>query len=489
MNSNKLAKFNEDLIKKIVIDEQWHKILGVSQEVLKKSIIFSERYLFAETENHPEIKRNYFNTYVIFIAAIWLIVYISYAYFFNLLINAYIFLNSKSFCVNEKNVNFFTISPGGKTNSRYLEYTKKNNGLSINIIGVKSWREIFENHDNIRYETLLSLNLLLWIKVMFIMVSKIRYIYNNIYFDSLNKEKNVAQFFYVLHKQIIMSKRSKTIAANLPKSHSLVLMSSESISFSFVESLKKNNHIVCHHIHGIILENNLICEPPLSNCIITSGIRESKIFKKYKNILSIPSVPPFQMHNEIIYSRKLDTTNTKFDVLLIASFELPFIQKSTYNILKDYFINKSNLNMLLRHHPRVPSYSRKLINSFTKGMTRSFNSSLADDVALSNVIVCCSIDSLIIPLIMKKATIFLPMTDGDYGEHIKDFDNYLPNLWCPKSKFDLSKNINSALQFNSKLEDNYFDKISYLLGNLNLDYFDVTLKSLINSKNWIPNDH
>ena len=254
-------------------------------------------------------------------------------------------------------------------------------------------------------------------------------------------------------------------------------------SYSLLEELIENDYRVCHNIHGITLCDNLLNEPPLSQYIIATGLRDKKTYDKYKNIKCFSATPPIQIFNDIIEARKTIPMDCHYDILIISAFELPFIQKSTYSILEKSFKENFDLKILLRHHPRAPFDSKAILNKYIPYDTISKNKSLVKDINRSKTVVCCSMDALVISLLMKKPTIFLPMVDGDYKYYTRPFIGVLPNLWCPDSAEELTSYIHEALSLEFfDAPSNYEEIIEYLFGSLDMNKFHCAINNIIEYK-------
>ena len=483
MNSKKLADFNKKLFA-LLLEHQWNIDLGMNKKSLKACVVVAERNLFSESEIHPNLLEK--NTRYSFLKCIptvfWLFFYVLVAYFSNLLVRSIVSVRKAG--LNKKNQSaYYSVSPAGKISNTYsLLFNKEILGIAISIIGANSWRKVFSSRqDNEVFETLLSVNPYEWIFNFFILSKKIYLIQSRVSFGSTNRSKSIAKFFYFIFKQITMRKRVEKVESFLEKD-SIILFSAESISYLLMEKLMNGDFKVCHHIHGMVLANNLIVEPPLSQYIITGSPREANFLKKYKEVLVYSSIPPIQMLEDI-NSASIDKNMVSDDILLVASFELPFIQKSTYSMLEKSLSKIVNHNIVIRHHPRVPSKSKIILNNAIPFSRVSEGKSLVEDINRSKVVICCSVDALVISLLMEKNTIFIPMIDGEYKSHTRDFTKVISNLWCPNSSEEITKYVDKALSKNTSLPLDYKEKIEYLFGSSDVECFYNVLKFISKSDN------
>jgi hypothetical protein len=470
MNSKQLGLFNKKLFS-LLIESGWDKKLNISKDSLKACMILAERSLFAESERHPLIRSYTPSPFIVrFMTLIWFSMYSFLGYFANFLIRFIVLIRGSTWRISK--AKYYSLSPPGDALDLYLEVARRHEGEAVCILGPNQWRRVFyKNSTSLVYETMLTISPLQWLANYFLLSKNIEMIDSMLCFDSLYRPKVVARFFYIFLKQVTMKSRVEKIIFSMSDKSKPIIVNSESISFLFVERLREQGYKVCHHLHGVILCDNLMAETLLSNYVITGGAREMAL---YKNKKSFASAIPFQMYEKAVLASSISSSNKeyKYDLLLIASFELPFIQKSTFNILKESFKKCSNVKILLRHHPRAPSKSKEFLEKNIPYDKISTHKDLIKDVMLCKAVVCCSVDALIIPVIMKKMTMFVPMVDGNHSYYTKPFMGVLPNLLCPDSSKKMIIDIRKALSSNTlSYPSNYLENIEFLFGGLGVDKF------------------
>lgn len=476
-----MKKLNQDFFS-LVDSHNWHKMIGIKKIHLKRLLVYAGRELFSESENHPFIKKiaekqKITSVYIrfFFLANV--------LYVFNFIIMSLVDLLKVRWKPHNSEKKYYFLSPSGSTLDSNVKFCKKNKGGgAVCILGMGAGiKTLLKKRDPLlQFETLITRNPIIWLRCFWFFARQIQLVNSRLIFDSKNRSRVIARFFYMLLKQAVTTKKSREIESSI-KLKLLFIFSYEELSLPFLHVLQEKNHYVSTQFHGMPIKGNLLFEPPLCNHLITSGERVEKIFESYFGIQVYNGGLVPQMLDTIRAINNFNDVSIIHDILIIASFELPFIQKSTYEILNKTFSSSNpELKVLLRHHPRVPIYSRNILDSYISCPIISKNKSLVEDISICSIVICCSVDALIVSLSMKKPTIFLPMIDGDYKYHLSSFINKLPNLWCPSSSQELVEIIKIASKFNQEeLPHNYNEIVKYLCGDDGYNNLSMTINNLM----------
>lgn len=481
MNSVRLQAFSRSLANQL-IERAWADTLKISPQGLSRVLALAQRQLFAEAAEHPTLSDQVQMPSLRSVLATqcWLVAFAVGVYAANLAMIASLVIRRRRWHGESGAAGICALAPPGRAFETYSTTLERLKGMTVCVLGPQSRRLVssYSTALAVRFETLMSPAPLDWLRPLWFLVNEVPFVAGRVQFECPDREKSFARFLYVVLKQATMVSRAHQLTSRF-KGVKTLMLSSEDLSVPLLESARAAGHRTAHHLHGTVLQGNMLAEPPLAGAVIVACDREREIFSSYAGLATFTGTAPFQMHDDLRRAQEPASTQQEFDVVLIGSFELPFIQKSTYGLLTSALTQFQSRRMLLRHHPRAPANSKALLEAALPSCEISRGHDLLSDIRRARVVLCCAVDPLVVCLRLNKPTIFLPMTDGDYQHYTAPLAGQLRSLRCPNSADALVRDLEALLTLETDRSYSADEQvIEYLAGSSDMRKFDAAVTSI-----------
>lgn len=278
-------------------------------------------------------------------------------------------------------------------------------------------------------------------------------------------------FFMIEYIKVLYSiEKSKTLASHtLKNSINIFMCDNNSFLTVHIDKLNDTECVTAIIQHGTFLAGNIIYLPALTKWILCCSKRESELFaltsqKSKIHILAMPLQISLELKNQEV--SKKTTTQKLFDLLILGRDGNLWEIESAYKIFNEKGFNFSNKSILIRHHPKSNVAMKEILENKFSNFTVSKNSTLAQDIDCSNIIISFSVDANIICMMKKRQTIFCGEPEAD---DLNSFGSIFENLKVAKSFKELEHEIKHLSSNIAQTDDVYKNKIIDTFGEYSID--------------------